>query len=78
MTKAVEEAKAARDEAIAMVNSLKSKQEAIDDIIKYEMTFRRPTLFLIREKYLDLDFYNINFLDMKGHKIRDPDEGGSV
>ena len=53
-----------------------AKQEAIGDIVKYGMTFKRSTLFLIREKYPDLDFSDINFLDMKGHDIQDPDEGG--
>ena len=33
-----------------------AKQEAIRDIVKFGMTFRRSTLFMIREKYPDLDF----------------------
>ena len=50
-----------------------AKQEAIRDIVKYGMTFRRSTLFLIRKKYPDLDFSDINFLNMMGHDIQDPD-----
>ena len=33
-----------------------AKQEAIRDIVKFGMTFRHSTLFMIREKYPDLDF----------------------
>ena len=36
------------------------------------MTFRRSTLFMVKEKYLDLDFSNINFFDMKGHDSANP------
>ena len=53
-----------------------AKQEAIGDIVKYGMTFRRSALFLIREKYPNLDFFDINFLDMRGHDIQDLDDGG--
>ena len=113
LTKALEEAKAAKDEALAMANSLKFEQErlvrvakkeaeervakaiserddaikalevekadqkvreksireeAVKKIINYGMTFRRSALFMVKEKYPDLDFFDINFSDMKGHK----------
>ena len=116
LTKAVEEAKTARDEAIVIGNSFKSEQDRLvqvaqeeaeekiakatferDDaikaletervvqevrekaireeaaikIVKYGMTFRRSALFMIKEKYPDLDFSDINFLDMKGHDSTD-------
>ena len=41
------------------------------EIVKYRMTFRQSTLFMVKEKYPDLDFSNINFLDMKGHDSTD-------
>ena len=39
------------------------------------MTFKRSTLFMIREKYPDLDFSNINFIDMRGYNILDLADG---
>ena len=36
------------------------------------MTFRRSALFMVKEKYPDLDFSDINFSDMKGHDSADP------
>ena len=55
-----------------------AKEKAIKDIVKYRMTFKRSALFFIREKYPNLDFSDINFLEMRGHDIQDPDEGGSA
>ena len=52
-----------------------AKQEAIGDILKFGMTFRRLALFMIREKYPDLDFSNIYFIDMRGYNILDPTDG---
>ena len=40
--------------------------------MKYGLTFRRSALFMIKEKYRDLDFSVINFSDMKGHDSVDP------
>ena len=113
MTKALENAKATKDEALAMPISLKSEQERLvrvakeeveervakaifewDDTIKalevekadqkvreksireeavrkivdYGMFFRHLTLFMVKEKYPDLDFSDINFSDMRGHE----------
>ena len=108
----MEEAKAAKDEAVATAASLRTEQERLIratkeaeekvvlvnserdsavgalkeemvvfairekavreeaglQIIKYGMTFRRSTLFMVKEKYPDLDFSDINFSDMKGHE----------
>ena len=33
---------------------------------------------MFKEKYLDLDFSNINFFDMKGHDSADPSVSGNV
>ena len=47
----------------------KAVQEEVGlQIIKYGMTFRRSALFMVKEKYPDLDFSYINFSDMKGHE----------
>ena len=116
MVKAVEEAKAAKDEAVATAASLRSEQERLnrvvkeaeekirvanlerDDavktleeeralaaikeaavreeaglqIIKYGLTFRRSAIFMIKQKYPDLDFSDIDFLDMKGYEENPP------
>ena len=121
LNKALGKAKAARDEAIAMVDYLKSeqerliqmakeevkkkvakaifekeesikaleeeradrkvtkitikkeaKEEAISDIFKYGMNYKSFSLFMIRKKYHDLDFSDINFIDMEGYNILDP------
>ena len=50
------------------------REEAIRDIVKFGMTFKRSALFMIRKKYPDLDFSDINFTDMRGHNIPDPSE----
>ena len=116
LTKAMGEAKTAKDEAVAMADSLRSEQDrlvrvakkaeekivaaiserdnavrALEEervllavkekaireeaglqIIKYGMTFRRSTIFMVKEKYPDLNFSDINFSDMKGHDSADP------
>ena len=116
MVKAGEEAKAAKDEAVATAASLRSEQERLnrvvkeaeekirvsnserDDavktleeervvaaikeavvreeaglqIIKYGLTFRRSAIFMIKQKYPDLHFSDINFSDMKGYEENRP------
>ena len=111
MTKALEEAKTARDKAIAMADSLKFEQEwlvrmakektkkkvarailergeaikaleanqadqnvreesireeVVRKIMDYGILFRRLALFMVKEKYFDLDFFDISFSDMRG------------
>ena len=65
-----------RDEAIKALEVEKADQkvreevireEAVRKIVQYDMTFRRSVLFMVKEKYPDLDFSDINFLDMRGH-----------
>ena len=36
------------------------------------MSFRRSAIFMIKQKYPDLDFSDINFSDMKGHEENPP------
>ena len=48
------------------------REEVGLQIIKYGMTFRRLALFMVKEKYPDLDFSDINFSDMKGHEENPP------
>ena len=65
-----------RDEAIKAFEVKKADQkvreevireEAVKKIVQYGMTFRQSVLFMVKEKYPDLDFSDINFLDMRGH-----------
>ena len=117
LTKALEEAKAARDKAISTIDSFKSeqkrlvrvakeeikekvaraiserdeaimvlevekadqkvreetiKEKATRKIVQYGMTFKRSALFMVKEKYPDLDFSDITFSDMKSHDSPDP------
>ena len=117
LTKALEEAKAARDEAIATASFIKSeqdrlirvakeeaeekiskamserdeavlildtqkvawaaeekklKEETAMEVVKYGKTFRTSALFMVKEKYPDLDFSDIKFSDMKGYDNVDP------
>ena len=117
LIKVLEEAKAARDEAVAAASSLKSEQdrliravkeeaeeniaEAVSkkdeaamileteriawaarekelkeetalEVVKFGKTFRTSALFMVKEKYPDLDFSDIKFSDMKGHNSADP------
>ena len=66
-----------RDEAVKtleeerVVTAIKEatvREEAGLQIIKYGMSFRRSAIFMIKQKYPDLDFSDINFSDMKGHE----------
>ena len=52
-------------------------KEAIDKVLEYEMTFRCLALHLIRKRDPGIDFSGINFLNMKGHNIPDPNDRSS-
>ena len=43
------------------------KEEAIADIVKFWMGFRRSILFMIRRKYPNLDLSNMDLTLMEGH-----------
>ena len=53
---------------VAAMKEAAVREEAGLQIIKYGMSFRRSAIFMIKEKYPDLDFLDINFFDMKGHE----------
>ena len=55
------------EKADQKVKELAIREEAVRKIVQYGMTFRRSVLFMVKEKYPDLDFSDINFLDMRGH-----------
>ena len=58
--KAFEEEMVDRKAAKATIRE-KAKKEAVSDILKYGMSYRRFALFMIKKKYLNLDFSNIDF-----------------
>ena len=66
------------DRAIVAIREKVVREEAGLQIIKYGMTFRRSTFFMVKQKYLDLDFSNINFFDMKSHDSADPPSSNKV
>ena len=61
--------------AIEVTIREKAKEEAIGDILKFGMNYKHSVLFMIKEKYHDLDFSNINFTDMRGYNVLDPVDG---
>ena len=48
------------------------KEETALEVVKYGKTFRTSALFMVKEKYPDLDFSEIKFSDMKGYDSADP------
>ena len=44
-------------------------------IVDYGMHFRRLTLLMIRKKYVELDFLDIDFTLMEGYAIPNPNDG---
>ena len=53
--------------------ALRSKVK--EEIYTYGLGFRRSTLFLIRERHLEIDLYGIDFLTLRGAEIPDKDDG---
>ena len=60
------------EKVVAAMKEAAVREEAGLQIIKYGMSFRRSTIFMIKQKYPDLDFSDINFFDMKGHEENPP------
>ena len=56
------------ERAVAAIKEAAVQEEVGLQIIKYGMSFRRSAIFMIKQKYPDLDFSDINFSDMKGHE----------
>ena len=60
------------DRALAAMREAAVREKVGLQIIKYGMSFKLSALFMVNEKYPDLDFSDINFSDMKGHDSVDP------
>ena len=60
------------DRAVATMRETTVREEVGLQIIKYKMSFKRSALFMIKEKYPDLDFSDIHFSNMKGHEENPP------
>ena len=60
------------ERVVATIKETAVREESGLQIIKYGMSFRRSTIFMIKQKYPDLDFSDINFSDMKGHEENPP------
>ena len=70
-----------RDEAVIILDTKRVawaarekelKEETALEVVKYGKTFRTSALFMVKEKYPDLDFSDIKFSDMKGYNSVDP------
>ena len=55
----------------------KAKEEAMVDILTFEMSYRCSALFMIRQKYPDLDLSNVDLTFMEGHDKPDSADGSS-
>ena len=49
-----------------------ARADATQEIFKYGMSFKRSTLFMIREKYPDLELSDVNLTEMRGYDKLDP------
>ena len=76
ITKAMSE----RDEAVLILDTERVawaarekelREETVMEMVKYGKPFRTSTLFMVKEKYPDLDFSDIKFSDMKGYDSAD-------
>ena len=59
--KALEEEKAnwrAAEEQVRK-EAFDEAEEVVADILKFKISFRRSALFMIKQKYLELDLYNV-------------------
>ena len=54
------------------------KKGAIATVVEYAMRFRQLALFLIKEKYLGINLFRINFASMRGNMVVDPNDGSVV
>ena len=52
-----------------------AREAATSEILKYGMSFRRSTIFMIKRKYPELDLSNIDLTFMHGYDIPDPVDG---
>ena len=77
----VAKAMSERDEAVLILDTERVtwaarekelKEETAMEVVKYDKTFRTSALFMVKEKYPDLDFSDIKFSDMKGYDSADP------
>ena len=60
------------ERVVAAIKEAAVREEAGLQIIKYGMSFRQSAIFMIKQKYPDLDFSDINFSDMKGYEENPP------
>ena len=54
------------EKADQKVREESSREEAVRKIMDYGISFRHKTLFMVKEKYPNLDFFDISFSNMRG------------
>ena len=57
---------------------VEAKEEVVGDILKFEMSNRRSTLFMIKKKYPDLDLSDVDLTQMEGYNISDLANGSEL
>ena len=54
---------------------VEAKEEALGDILKYGMSYKHSTLFMLKKKYPNLDFSDVALTQMEGYNVFDPSDG---
>ena len=49
-----------------------AREDAIREILKYGLSFKRSAIFMIKQKYPELDLSNIDLSFMHGYNVSDP------
>ena len=52
-----------------------AREDATSEILKYGMSFRRSSIFMIKQKYHELDLSDINLTLMHGYDVSNPTNG---
>lgn len=79
--KALEEERADRratEEAIRNKAFENAKEEAVADIVKFQMGFKCSALFTIRKRYLELDLSDVDLTLMERHNVLDLTNGSET
>ena len=54
---------------------VEAKEEVVGDILKFKMSNKRSTLFMIKKKYPDMDLADVDPTRMESYNISNPADG---
>ena len=72
--KAFEEEKVDQKTVEEMIR-VEAKEEVVGDILKFKMSNKRSTLFMIKKKYPDMDLADVDLTQMESYNISNPADG---